>query len=488
MDMNKASDYQALTAQQKDIYLDHAIYSLLRAYPLLSTQGPTPLWLKSANYFLIWMLIALAIVSQTQTLIFLNSFLFLGISLSVTTKIIFSLIGFAVTKRNRIKKITLTPDILPIYSVLVPLYKEKKITLQSLFSHLTQLSYPAEKLDIKILLEEDDKQTNEIVRSFSLPSYIEIIEIPACEPRTKAKACNYGLQLVRGEYVCLYDAEDQPDRDQLLKAVQWFRSVNNEKLACVQCKLNFYNHNENWLTRLFAIEYTYWFDLLLPALERLRVPIPLGGTSNHFRVNILKQVHAWDPFNVTEDADLGLRLARFGFFTQVLHSTTFEEANCQLWNWVKQRTRWVKGYMQTYLVHMRTPVDLWKRVGTLGFIGFQLFVGGTILSNLLNIPMWILSFVLFNLPEWNIHRYFPKPLFYEIWLMNFLLGTVGIVVLNMLGVIAVKNKHLALSAFTAPLYWLLMSLASYRALYQLSVKPSYWDKTEHGISQTLIPD
>jgi cellulose synthase/poly-beta-1,6-N-acetylglucosamine synthase-like glycosyltransferase len=228
--------------------------------------------------------------------------------------------------------------------------------------------------------------------------------------------------------------------------------------------------------------------LLLPALERLRVPIPLGGTSNHFRVNILKQVHAWDPFNVTEDADLGLRLARFGFFTQVLHSTTFEEANCQLWNWVKQRTRWVKGYMQTYLVHMRTPVDLWKRVGTLGFIGFQLFVGGTILSNLLNIPMWILSFVLFNLPEWNIHRYFPKPLFYEIWLMNFLLGTVGIVVLNMLGVIAVKNKHLALSAFTAPLYWLLMSLASYRALYQLIVKPSYWDKTEHGISQTLIPD
>lgn len=207
--------------------------------------------------------------------------------------------------------------------------------------------------------------------------------VPDLHPRTKPKALNYALPLARGEYLVIYDAEDRPERDQLRKALAAFQE-GPPNLACLQAKLNLYNASDNGLTRQFTIEYDALFEGLLPALDRLQLPIPLGGTSNHFRVSALKWLMAWDPFNVTEDADLGTRLARSRYRCRVLDSTTFEEAPPRLSSWFPQRTRWIKGYMQTWFVHMRQPARLWRELGAAGFLGFQVMIGGTVLSALVH--------------------------------------------------------------------------------------------------------
>ncbi len=269
---------------------------------------------------------------------------------------------------------------LPVYTVLVPLYREAHM-LKSLIHALTHLDWPAAKLDIKLILAAVDVDTIAAARSLRLPGNVEIIVVPELHPRTKPKALNYALPLARGEYLVIYDAEDRPERDQLRLAFTSFRN-GLPNLATVQAKLNLYNASDAWLTRQFTIEYCALFDGLLPALDRLRQPIPLGGTSNHFRVSALKWLLAWDPFNVTEDADLGMRLARNGYRCAMLNSTTYEEAPPRLMCWLRQRTRWLKGYIQTWLVHMRFPLTLWRELGPRGFLAFQVVVGGTVLSAL----------------------------------------------------------------------------------------------------------
>ena len=216
--------------------------------------------------------------------------------------------------------------------------------------------------------------------------------MPPSQPQTKPKACNFALRFARGEYLVIYDAEDRPEPDQLRKVVATFRRA-PPNTACLQCRLNYFNANENWLTRMFTLDYSLWFDQVLPGLERLNMPIPLGGTSNHFRIDVLRELRAWDPFNVTEDADLGIRLTQKGYRVGVVDSTTFEEASCQAGNWIRQRSRWIKGYMQTLLVHTRRPLHLIRSTGPLGFLGFVFFIGGTVLSGLLNPIFWALYLV-----------------------------------------------------------------------------------------------
>jgi cellulose synthase/poly-beta-1,6-N-acetylglucosamine synthase-like glycosyltransferase len=249
---------------------------------------------------------------------------------------------------------------LPIYTVLVPMYKEPEVA-QKIARTVTQLNYPLEKLDVKLLLEEDDVPTRAKIDEVfdQLPKCVEVIVCPKVsshEPRTKPRACNHGLAKARGKYLVIFDAEDQPENDQLKKSIVVFQRLEKagkSRVACLQAKLNYFNARQNALTRFFTLEYTNWFDLYLPGLHALWAPIPLGGTSNHFRTDILQQVGGWDPFNVTEDCDLGMRLARRGYSTEVLDSTTWEEANCRIGNWTRQRSRWIKGYVQTHLVHSR---------------------------------------------------------------------------------------------------------------------------------------
>ena len=369
---------------------------------------------------------------------------------------------------------------LPIYTVLVPMYKEPD-TLPILSAALRDLDYPLSKLDIKLVLEADDKETIQAAKDLGLESIFEIIRVPVSSPKTKPKACNYALTFSRGELVTIYDAEDKPEPDQLKKAVIAFRQATDDTV-CIQARLNYFNANENWLTRMFTLEYSLWFDFYLPALEKLKIPIPLGGTSNHFKMDVLREVHAWDPYNVTEDADLGVRITQLGYRVGVVNSTTYEEANTQFGNWIRQRSRWIKGYMQTYLVHMRKPIELYRSLGPVGFWGFQFFVGGTIVSTLLPPFLYGMFFFWLITGSSALNDIFPPSVLY-ISLINMLIGNGFFIYISGLGAFKRQNYKLIAYSITAPFYWLLMSVAAYKGLWQLIYNPFYWEKTVHGISR-----
>lgn len=474
-----------LQRHYKNDYLSHAIDKLVTTNIELSSKFTMCTWQRLFLLFVFVWCIYYASVKPINFLVNLNIFLMIGVAGIILYKIILSAVTFTINFRTKkTKKELLQQDNLPIYSIFVPLFQEKEVTLRHLFFNLSKIDYPKHKLDIKILLEQDDLETIAILKELKVPSYFEFLYIPLGIPRTKAKACNYGLQFARGEYLTLYDAEDKPDPLQLRIALDTFTKYKDENLAVVQSRLNFYNSYDNWLTTMFAIEYTYWFDLLLPALEFLNTPIPLGGTSNHFKTQILRDINAWDPYNVAEDADIGIRIHRLGYTSRVIDSTTYEEANCKLGNWIKQRTRWIKGYMQTYLVHMHNPYKLWRSLGTSGFIGFHLFIGGTILTNLCNIVLWFVFFLSLIVSSSTVSYLFPANILY-LAQINFIAGSLCVIILNTLGVLRRKKYKMLLFTLTSPIYWLFMSIASYRAIYQLVFKPSHWEKTEHGISKIL---
>jgi hypothetical protein len=232
---------------------------------------------------------------------------------------------------------------LPIYSIVIALYRESA-AVADLAAALRGLNYPLEKLDIKFVLEEDDDETRRAVARLQLGPPFEVIVAPDRGPRTKPKALNAALPFVRGKFVAVFDAEDRPEPGQLRLALESF-VAHDEKLACVQARLTIDNTADSWLTRVFTAEYAGLFDVFLPGLAAWRLPLPLGGSSNHFRTSVLREIGAWDPYNVTEDADLGMRLARFGYRTAVISSTTYEEAPALFGPWLRQRTRWFKGWM-----------------------------------------------------------------------------------------------------------------------------------------------
>ncbi|MEN9222690.1 MAG: glycosyltransferase [Thermostichus sp. BF3_bins_97] len=369
---------------------------------------------------------------------------------------------------------------LPIYTVLVPVYNEPEV-MPILIGSLSKLNYPQEKLDVLILLEEKDQVTIDAARAANPPNFIRLIRVPESHPKTKPKACNYGLAFARGDYLTIYDAEDIPDPDQLKKAVIAFRK-GDPSLVCVQAALNYFNREENFLTRMFTLEYSYWFDYLLPGLETLKVPIPLGGTSNHFRTDRLRELEGWDPFNVTEDADLGIRASQHGYTVGVINSTTYEEANCATKNWIRQRSRWIKGYMQTWLVHNRHPLRSLSKLGLKNWLSYQFFIGGTFVTFLTSPIMWLMFvFWWVTRASW-LQNLFPSWLIY-IGLFNLILGNAIGIYLNLIAVFRRGYYDLALYALLNPIYWQLHSMAAYMALWQLFTKPFYWEKTVHGLSK-----
>jgi cellulose synthase/poly-beta-1,6-N-acetylglucosamine synthase-like glycosyltransferase len=374
----------------------------------------------------------------------------------------------------------LTDDQLPVFTVLVPMYKEPAM-LPFLAQSLRELDYPLGKLDIKLVLEASDVETIEVASKLGLEGVFEVIRVPPSHPQTKPKACNFALQFARGEFLVIYDAEDRPEPDQLRKVVATFRQA-PANTACLQCRLSYFNSYENWLTRMFTLDYALWFDQMLPGLERLNVPIPLGGTSNHFKIEVLRELHAWDPFNVTEDADLGVRLTQKGYRVGVVDSTTFEEASCHAGNWIRQRSRWMKGYMQTFLVHTRRPLHLMRTIGPLGFLGFVFFIGGTVISGLLNPIFWLLYIGWLVAAFSGFEAVFPEPLLF-LALFNLLAGNGALVFLNMLAPIRRGWLDLIPFSLTSFGYWVLISIATYKGFWQLLRNPFYWEKTQHGVSK-----
>ena len=370
---------------------------------------------------------------------------------------------------------------LPTYCILIPLYREAKV-LGPLVESLSRLDYPREKLDIQLLLEEDDGETVAAVRELQLPPSFRAVIVPDSYPKTKPKACNHALFQSTGELLVIYDAEDRPEPDQLKKAVVAFRKV-PERVICLQAKLNYYNQRQNLLTRWFTSEYCVWFDLFLPGLHAIRAPIPLGGTSNHFKLPYLQKLSGWDAFNVTEDCDLGVRLHKRGYATAVIDSTTWEEANSNLWGWIRQRSRWVKGYLQTYLVHMRRPIGLLRDLGVRDWLNFQLTIGGIIFCFIANPIYWAMTIVWF-LTRWSvISAMFPSWVF-VLGALCLVLGNFVFAYLAVAGCMKRGYYDLVKYAVLTPAYWVLMSIGGWKAALQLLSRPHYWEKTEHGLAAT----
>ncbi len=375
-------------------------------------------------------------------------------------------------------RVNLADEELPVYTVLVPLFRETGV-LDQLVGALTELDYPADKLDIKLILEEEDVDMHRATAQIALPSHFEIVVVPSGKPQTKPRALNYALHFARGSLLCIYDAEDMPDPAQLRIAAETFAAA-QPGLACLQARLTFFNADESWLTRQFAVEYASLFGILLPVLAREELPLPLGGTSNHFRVSILERVGGWDPFNVTEDADLGMRLARNGYVTATIDSDTWEEANNDPLSWIKQRSRWLKGFLQTWLVHMRNPVQTYRDLGLAGFWVFQAVTMGVFLSALLHpILLGIALYVLFTGHFLDTQSLLSTAMAG----LNLAVLLPGYGVSMVLGKKALEQQGIDKHGFTIatlPLYWFMMMPAAWLALWDFVVKPFHWRKTSHG--------
>ena len=364
----------------------------------------------------------------------------------------------------------------PKYMVILPMYKEGDV-LPNLIKGLQKLDYPKERLEIRLLIEEDDSETLEVAKKLDLKPPFKVVRIPKSYPRTKPKACNVGIEDGEADYLVIYDAEDQTEPDQLKKAAHAFAKC-PPNVACIQAKLGYYNSTYNLLTRCFTAEYATWFGLCLPGLDCLQAPIPLGGTSNHFRLNVLRQIGGWDEYNVTEDCDLGLRLFSQGWRTRILESTTWEQACPSVPYWIKQRSRWVKGYVQTYCIHTRDLLGFHRKLGFWNSLQFHLLIGGTFISQLINPLYWIMTLLWLFVRPAGLDQYFPTAIFamgsFCLFVGNFIFVYTSAIACVRRGV-----GSLAKYSLLMPFYWMMMSIAAWKGFLQLFSNPHHWEKTKH---------
>lgn len=369
---------------------------------------------------------------------------------------------------------------LPIITLLIPLYRERAIA-EHLLTRLESLNYPRERLDVCLVLEDDDDTTRAALGRTRLLTWMRPIVVPEGTLRTKPRALNYALDFARGSIVGVYDAEDAPDPDQLRVVAATFAAA-GPQVACLQGVLDYYNSTANWLTRCFTIEYASWFRVVLPGYAKMGLVVPLGGTTLFFRRDILEDLGGWDAHNVTEDADLGLRLARAGYETVFIPSVTFEEANGRSWPWVKQRSRWLKGYAVTWCVHMRNPARLWRDLGAWRFFGVQVLFAGTLSQFLLAPLIW--SFWLIPMGFHHPAAALLPPVAFWTMVGLFIASEVTTFAIAALALRRAGKGWLTPWAITLQFYFPLGCVAVYKGLLELTWKPFYWDKTAHGI---LLP-
>jgi cellulose synthase/poly-beta-1,6-N-acetylglucosamine synthase-like glycosyltransferase len=369
------------------------------------------------------------------------------------------------------------PDKLPKVSVLVPLYREAELATK-LVKKILNLSYPKSRLQVILVLEQDDPVTHQVLQETDLPFWIQTATVPNIgRLRTKPRALNYALKLSDGDIIGVWDAEDAPAKNQIECVVSQFTAA-PRNVVCLQGILDYYNWNANWLTRCFTIEYSSWFRVVLPGLARIGLPLPLGGTTMFIRRSALDILDGWDAHNVTEDADLGIRIYRYGWQTQMLNSVTREEATSRPWAWVRQRSRWLKGFMMTYVAHMRQPRRLWRELGLWRFLGVQAFFLGTC-GQFLLAPVvwsfWISAFGGFH-PAGQV---LPSQLMVACAIL-FLTAELTNMAIGWVSVGRPGRRRLRNYLPTMMAYYLLGSIAGFKALYELIFAPFFWDKTNHG--------
>ena len=366
---------------------------------------------------------------------------------------------------------------LPGVAIMVPLYRETDIAPR-LIRRLGRLNYPKELLDVMLVVEAEDTQTLQALGSAELPRWMRVIPVPPGSIKTKPRALNYALDFARGSIVGIYDAEDAPEPDQIHRVVRRFHDRGAD-LACVQGILDYYNPATNWISRCFTIEYAAWFRVVLRGMERLGFALPLGGTTLFVRRDALERVGAWDAHNVTEDADLGIRLARHGYRTEIVATTTEEEPNCHVVPWIKQRSRWLKGFLICYAVLLRSPRTSLRDLGWWRFWGVNVVFMATVSQYLLAPVLW--SFWLLLLGIWHP---FTDVVANEILLamgVVFLLGEVANMSIALIAVWGRKHGFLRVWVPMLHVYFPMGSVAAYKAVWELLWRPFYWDKTAHGI-------
>ncbi|NTF06383.1 glycosyltransferase [Agrobacterium rubi] len=368
---------------------------------------------------------------------------------------------------------------LPVYTILVALYREEAVAEQ-LINALDRLDWPKSRLDIKLVCEADDATTIDAIIRLNPGYHIELVRVPPSLPRTKPKALTYALSGARGEFIAIYDAEDRPHPKQLREAYARFRT-GTDQLACLQAPLIISNANASWITSSFSLEYSALFRRMLPMLARMKMPLPLGGTSNHFRTAILRKVGAWDPYNVTEDADLGLRLHRLGYQSDVISYQTLEDAPTDIFVWLNQRSRWFKGWLQSWLVMMRSPVAISKEMGWKAYLVFHLLIGGMLLSSLTH-PLFILYVLYIGHIIWTegmAALSASQLVMFSIDMLNIVASYTIFLLMGRRAMIPHERKLVGKRWLYTPLYWLMLSVAAWRALYELRYKPFVWNKTPH---------
>ena len=376
----------------------------------------------------------------------------------------------------------LSPDV-PVYSVLVALYREAEVVPELLVA-LGKLQWPRSKLEIKLVCEEDDTETIAAVNTLQLHPCVELVLVPPSLPRTKPKALAYALPLTRGQLVVLYDAEDRPHPMQLAEALQRFNEAGPE-LACLQAPLEVSNRRANMIANMFGFEYAALFRGLLPWLAHSRLMLPLGGTSNHFRREALQAVGGWDPYNVTEDADLGVRLARRGYRCETLQCATREDAPEELATWHQQRVRWFKGWMQTWLVHMRQPRALARELSPATFAVTQILVVGMVLSSLLHALLLIMvAGLAIELASGFSFGLWQTPLL-VLDLISIFLGYASFLLLGWVVLRPIDRKGFWKVVLFTPIYWVMLSGAAWCALVDLIRRPHHWAKTPHRRARAL---
>lgn len=435
-----------------------------------------PLW----PWVCIIALIALFLISPIHGLAAICAISILSLGLITTLKtaaFLAQILANLPETRNAPRKIGAPPVRLPKVSVMVPLFRETEIAGE-LIKRLTRLTYPKALLEVVFVLEEKDKITRQTLAETQLPPWMRVIEVPdSGSVTTKPRALNYALDFCHGDIIGIWDAEDAPAPDQIDQVVARFLEA-PDKVVCLQGILDYYNPRTNWIARCFTIEYASWWRVILPGISKMGMVIPLGGTTLFVRRKQLEQIGGWDAHNVTEDADLGVRLARFGYRTELIPTVTHEEANCRPWPWIKQRSRWLKGFMTTYLVHMRHPGRLLEDLGWWKFLGLQAFFVGTLSQFLFAPVLWSFWMIPFGLPH-PLVLVMPTPLIAGFCSLFVMTEAINILI----GLVAVSGRdHRFLMPWvpTLTLYFPMGAIASYKALYELATCPYFWDKTKHG--------
>ena len=463
-----SSEQNRLFGEHGEVVADYMANHFSRRTPHLAASSGFALWQRVGGVVAALGCVALLVIAPSVLAIVL---------VAAITAITLAHVVIAIASRWRRPgtcppgRALLIPDAdLPSYTILIPAYQEQDV-IAGMVRCLEKLDYPKDRLEALILVERRDTATKRAILDADPAEFIRIVEIPPGKPQTKPRSCNAGLLLAKGDLIVIYDAEDRPDPGQLrVVAAQFLGS--DDKLACVQAKLMVSNARQSFITRQFALEYCPRYELTLPGLARLGLPIPLGGTSNHFRTPVLRELGGWDAWNVTEDADLGMRCSALGYRVEVADSITYGEMPHQIKPWTRQRTRWLKGFMLTALVHTRNPARTWRTFGRAGTLTMLTFMAGTPLL------------------------YLAQPIVLGIWASGYkgfvaqhlqlspILAIAQFVILVTWTtlVVTAARRHRLTSVIFAPLlpaYWLMHWAATWRGLHQLIFAPFLWEKTPH---------